>query len=121
METHADDQPKATYPDHPRSAPRWAARGSLLAAFLCFAMNCVFMQLTSEQPPEETRLANQVVGWSSLAVVFAGLFAGGWAAAIALRRRWTDTALLAGLGVLLNGGIVLLTLWMLLQIRMAQP
>ena len=121
METAPIDQPDTENADAPLAWPRWAARGSLLAAFLCFAINCVFMQLTSEQPPEETRLANQLVGWSSLAVVFAGLAAGGWAAAVALRRRWRDTALIAGLGVLLNGGILLLTLWMLFQIRLAQP
>ena len=105
----------------PRSAPRWAARGSLLAAFICFAMNCVFMQLTSERPVEETRLANTIVGASSLAVVFAGLIAGGWALALSIRGCWRDTAMIAAMGLLLNGGIVLLTVWMLYQIRAAGP
>jgi hypothetical protein len=107
--------------DAPLAWPRWAARGSLIAAFVCFTMNCVFMQLTSKQPPEETRLANQIVGWSSMAVVAGGLIAGGWALTESLRRGGRETAMIAALGLLLNSGIVLLTLWMLYSIRAAPP
>ncbi len=106
--------------DDSRAWPRWAARGSLLAAFVCFAMNCVFMQVTRNQPPQETELANQIVGWSSMAVVIGGIAAAACALAVAARRGWRETAVIAAAGLLLNGGIVLVTLWMLYQVSLAR-
>ena len=111
-----DSAPDQRYVNPP-SWPRWAARGSLLAAFVCFAMNCVFMQLTRKQLPSETELANQIVGWSSMAVVIAGLVAGAAAFVGGWKERSRETMVMAAMGVLINGGIVLITLWLLNQIN----
>jgi hypothetical protein len=81
-------------------------------------MNCVFMQLTRRQAPTETELANQIVGWTSLAVVIAGIVAGAAAAVRGWRNR--DTLVIAALGLALNVGIVLVTLWMLYQLSLAR-
>jgi hypothetical protein len=96
--------------------PRWASRASLLSAFVCFAMNCVFMQLTRKQLPSETELANQIVGWTSIAVVIAGLVAGGAAFLGGWKAHGRETMFMAALGILLNGGIVLVTVWLLYKI-----
>ena len=101
----------------PPSWPRWAARGALLSAFVCFAINCVFMQLTRDQPPSETILLNQIVGWSSMAVVVAGIAAGAAALAGGWKERSRETLVMAAMGLLFNAGIVLVTLWMLYVIR----
>ena len=103
------------------SWPRWAARASLAAVFVCFAMNCVFLQLTRNQPPSETELVNQIVGWSSMAVLIGGIVAGAAAFVGGWKMRSRETMVLAAMGVVFSGGIVLATLWMLYQIKLAQP
>ncbi len=99
--------------------PRWAARASLAAAFVCFAMNCVFMQLTRKQLPAETELANLIVGWSSMGVVVAGIAAGAAALAGGWKERTRETVVMAAKGLIINGGIVLVTLWLLYRIGQA--
>lgn len=84
-------------------------------------MNCVFMQLTRRQLPSETELANQIVGWASMAVVIAGIVAGAAAFVGGRKERSRDTLVMAAIGMLLNGGIVLVTLWMLYLIEAAGP
>ncbi|HUE74930.1 MAG TPA: hypothetical protein VMP01_28950 [Pirellulaceae bacterium] len=101
------------------SWPRWAARASLAAAFVCFAMNCVFMQLTRRQLPSETELANQIVGWASLAVLIAGIIAGAAAIIGGWKEPRRETLVLAAMGILLSGGIIGVTLWLLYQISQA--
>ena len=100
--------------------PRWAARASLTAAFVCFALNCVFMQLTREQLPSETELANQIVGSLGLAILIAGIVS----AAAALVGGWKhssrETLVLALMGILLNGGVIAAMLWLRNQIDKAQ-
>lgn len=98
------------------SWPRWAARASLAAALICFAMNCVFMQLTRQQLPSETELANQIVGWTSMAVLIAGIVAGAAAFVGGWKDARRETPVLAAMGILLNGGIIGVTLWLLYQI-----
>lgn len=107
---------KAKEAEDSHSWPRWLARASLMAAFLCFAMNCVLMQVTSKQQPQETQLASAIVGWSSLAVVIAGLVVGVVAGVYGWKSRDRDTLVIAALGAALNGGIVLVMLWLLYQI-----
>ncbi|HZL91606.1 MAG TPA: hypothetical protein VFB96_24765 [Pirellulaceae bacterium] len=102
------------------SWPRWAARASLLAAFVCFAVNCVFMQLTRQQAPSETALINQIVGWGTMTVVAAGILAGAAALAGAWRQRARETLVMAAMGLTFNVGIVLVTLWLLSLIRQAR-
>ena len=108
-------------PDDAHRWPRWAARGSLASAFVCFAMNCVFMQLTRRQLPSETDLANQLVGWGSLGVLIAGVVAGVAAIVGATGDRNRETLALAALGLLLNGGVIGVMLWLLNQISSVQP
>lgn len=90
-----------------------------MAAFLCFTINCVFMQLTGRQLPSETPVANLVVGWSSMVVVIAGLIAGFLGLAAGIRRRSLDTALIASIGLVLCGGIIFVRLWVLYVISRA--
>lgn len=91
-----------------------------MAAFVCFAMNCVFMQVTSKLPPNDTRLANLVVGWASLAALFAGVGAGVAAIIGGWRKQDRDTVAIAAMGLLLSGATMLLMLWMLYQIGRAR-
>lgn len=110
-------------PDPTRDAaawPRWAARASLAAAFVCFATNCVFMQLTRRQLPSETELANQIVGWSSMAVLIVGVIAGGAALVGSLKSGNRETFVMAVMGVFFNGGIIAATMWLLYQISQSR-
>lgn len=110
-----------TEPQSPSSQTepgRWAARLSILAAFVCFTLNCTFGQLTAKQKPDEVWLLNQLVGWTSLLVVFIGIGLGIYGLTIGLRRR-NETAGIAVIGLVLNFGIVFVMLWIMWLIRRA--
>jgi anti-sigma-K factor RskA len=78
------------------------------------------MHFTRNRPPNETLLLNQLVGWGSMAVVVAGIAAAAAALAGGWKEQSRETLLLAVLGLVLNVGIVLVTLWMLYVIRQAR-
>lgn len=90
-----------------------------MAAFVCFALNCVFMQVTDDLAPEDTRVANLAVGWASVTALVSGVGAGIAAIVGGWRERTRDTVAIAALGVLLSGGTLLLMGWMLYQIGRA--
>lgn len=100
-------------PQLPPTEPgRWAARLSILAAFVCFTLMCTFQQLTAKQ---------QLVGFiawayyliSTIASLFVlgGIGLGFYGLTIGLRNRSRDTAGIAVIGLVLNLGIVFIVVW----------
>jgi hypothetical protein len=102
----------------PTEPGRWAARGSILAAFVCFTLNCTFSQLTAKQQPGDVWWLTQLVGWTSMLVVAAGIGLGIYGLVIGIRRR-SETAGIAVIGLLLNSGIVFVMLWFMWMLRRA--
>lgn len=125
----------------PMNAPadrvRWIARLSLIAAFVCFAANCVSNRLLwqATRPPapdapavapaeRETAVAratlmSQIVSATTSLIVLAGVVLGALGVVLGLRRRQPETALLGLVGLLLNLGIIGLAVWMLVALRSA--
>jgi hypothetical protein len=100
------DSPPITEPG------RWAARLSIISAFVCFTLMCTFQQLTAKQ-----ELAG-VVAWAYYAIstlaslfVLGGIVLGFYGLVIGLRRRSLDTAGIAVIGLVLNLGIVFVVAW----------
>jgi hypothetical protein len=103
------------------SRARLAARLSILAAFLSCTLNCVFSQVAA-RAGQWLGDYSGVVSWFSLLVVLAGAtlgaagLVGGW------RRKSADTQVIAGLGLVLNAGIVFVVIWYFTFVRpAAQP
>jgi hypothetical protein len=103
----------------PAEPGRWAARGSILAAYVCFTLNCTFGQLTAKQQPGDVWWLTQLVGWTSMLVVAAGIGLGIYGLVIGIRRR-SETAPIAVIGLLLNLGIVFVMLWFMWMLRAAR-
>jgi hypothetical protein len=99
-----------------RSWSRQLARWSVLAAFLSCTLNCVFNQLASRAAAALGQF-DAVVGWASLLVVLAGIVLGAVSLTGGWRRRSVDTMVIAGIGLVLNGGIVFVVVWYFTMIR----
>ncbi len=116
------DSPHATTSDDvgaqsdARTWSRQLARGSILAAFLSCTLNCVFNQLASRAAATLGRF-DGLIDWTSLLMVLAGMalgvagMLGGW------RRKSPDTMVIAGIGLVLNGGIVFMVIWYFTIVR----
>lgn len=103
------------------STPRshLAARGSIFAALLCFTGNCLLNQLVIK-----FQLAG--AGWLSttVSVFTSGLVIGGVVLGViglvgGRRRGSSDTVGVAVIGLVLNLGIIALTIWALTVLRQA--
>ncbi len=101
-----------------KSSGRQLARLSIAAAFLSCTVNCLFSQLA-------LRAGSQLVGfgwlvdWASLALVLAGVVLGAVALVSAWRRKSSDTAAIAAIGLILNLGILFVIAWYFAIIRPA--
>jgi bacteriorhodopsin len=91
---------------------RWAARLSIIAAFVCFTLMCTIQQLTAKDELKGT------VAWVYYSVsvlassfVFLGIVAGFYGLMVGLKRKSTDTIGIAAIGLVLNLGIVGLVAW----------
>jgi hypothetical protein len=92
---------------------RLAARLAVIAAFVCFTMNCVLNQFILRGAPDQGRVWNLVVGSLSTLVVAAGVVLGAGALFVGIRRQDYDTAGIALIGLLLNLGILFVMFWAL--------
>jgi hypothetical protein len=99
-----------------RSWGRQLARWSVLAAFLSCTLNCVFNQLGARAAASLGQF-DKAVGWTSLLMVIAGAALGVAGLASGWRRRAVDTMVIAGIGLVLNGGIVFVVVWYFTMIR----
>ena len=99
-----------------RSTLRRLARLSIAAAFLSCTLNCVFSQLAS-RASSWLESYGWLVDWSSLAVVLAGVVLGAIGLRGGLRRKSADTTTIAGIGLVLNLGILLIVAWYFAVIR----
>lgn len=99
-----------------RSAARWLARLSILCVFVSCTLNCVFSQLASRASVARG-VAGSVIDWMSLAIVVVGIGLGLAGVAGGLRRRSLDTAVIGGIGLLLNLGIVFVVVWYFALVR----
>ena len=99
--------------DESKSWARVLARISILAAMLCLSMNCVFNQLNPKSTSADVMFWSRAVGTLSLAVVVAGIVCGLVAAIQSARSRATDTLVMAIAGLVLNVGIIGVTIWVL--------
>jgi hypothetical protein len=99
-----------------RSWGRQFARWSVLAALLSCTLNCVFNQLAARAAQSLGRL-DGLVGWTSLLVVFVGATLGLAGMVSGWRRRSADTMVIAGIGLVLNSGIVFVVVWYFVAIR----
>jgi hypothetical protein len=99
--------------DDAHTLGRWLARGSAMAAFVCFTLNCVLKQLLFKDGVPGGSVWNQVVGNLSMLVVLGGVVLGILGLIAGIRRGSRDTAGVAIIGLVLNLGIVFVTLWAL--------
>lgn len=113
--------PASAAPDERTPPGRWAARLSIMAAFVCFTLMCSFQQLTAKTPLDAVRWLYLVLNCVAMAVVLGGVVLGGYGLAIGLRRRSLDTAGIAVIGLVLNLGIVFVVVWGWWLIRQVGP
>ena len=103
----------------PTEPGRWPARLSIIAAYICFTLTCTFQQLTAKHKPgDDVWLLNQIVGWTSLLFVFAGIGLGIYGLVMGIRQR-SQTAGIAVIGLVLNLGIIFVMLWFMWMLRQA--
>lgn len=104
-------------PDHDAgSRARMLARLSIVAAFVSCTLNCVFGQVAARAGDWLGRF-DWLVGWSSLLIVLAGVTLGVVGILGGRRRKSVDTQIIAGLGLLLNLGIVFVVVWYFTVLR----
>ena len=109
----------ATAPDpDSKSSGRQLARLSIAAAFLSCTVNCVFSQLAS-RAGSQLIAVGWLVDWASLAVVVTGVVLGVIASVGGWRRRSSDTAAIAAIGLVLNLGILFVVAWYFAVVRPA--
>ena len=106
--------------DDSRTPARYAARMSVIAAFVCFTLNCVLNQFILKQQPASGKAWNLVVGSVSTLVVLGGIGLGIYGLVAGWRRRSLDTAMIALLGILLNLGILAVMAWALYVLSLAR-
>ena len=115
----------------PSSWPRRAARVSIIAALVCFTLQCTVFQLTAPKVPKpgpkQTEAAQPIsrarpavqrlVDSAGMALIvggfvlgLAGLFGG-------VQQRSTDIIVMALIGLLLNGGVLAIVGWYFLILR----
>jgi len=96
----------------PTEPGRWAARCSILAAFVCFTLMCTFQQLTAKKELVGF-VAWAYYGISTVASLFVlgGVALGFYGFVLGLRRRSLDTSGIAVIGLVLNLGLVFLVVW----------
>jgi hypothetical protein len=100
------------------SRARQLARLSIAAAFLSCTLNCVFSQVAS-RVGSQLGAYGWLVDWVSLAIVLAGValgaigLVGGW------RRKSSNTAAIAVIGLVLNLGILFVVVWYFAVVRPA--
>lgn len=99
-----------------RTWSRQLARGSILAAFLSCTLNCVFNQLASRAAASLGRF-DGLIDWLSLLMVLAGIALGVAGMLGGSRRKSPDTMVIAGIGLVLNGGIVFVVVWYFTMVR----
>lgn len=102
-----------------RSRARYAARISVACAYLCFTLSCAMNQLflrdaKSTNAQDALRLA---VDSLSMSVVVLGLLLGSYGLVAGIRARSRDTSLISCIGLVLNGGIVFVVVWVLWKVR----
>jgi hypothetical protein len=95
----------------------WAARGSIFAALGCFTGNCLVNRLVLVGELGEVSWLSTGVSVFTSGLVLLGLVLGGVGLFGGWRRGASDTIGVAVIGILLNLGIVALTIWALWVLR----
>lgn len=93
---------------------RWVARLSLVAAFVCFCANCVGNRLLWTQGGAGfAPTLSQVISIATSLCVLAGVVLGVAGIVLGWRVKQSETIVLAVMGLLLNLGIIGVTVWVL--------
>jgi hypothetical protein len=99
-----------------RTPARQAARAAIVAPFAAMLVNLLAGQLMEDNAPI-TNPVNLIAGTVSSLLLLAGVAMGVAGIVGGLRRRSHDTTMIAGLGLFLSGGAVLLTIWVVAFLR----
>lgn len=91
----------------------WAARGSIFSALGCFTGNCLVNRLVLGGQLGDASWLSTAVSLFTSGLVLLGLILGGVGLYSGWRRKASDTIGVAVIGLLLNMGIVALTIWAL--------
>lgn len=114
-----NDTDHATPPFAARRA-RWVARLSLVAAFVCFAANCVSNRiLWTHGVTGGAALASSIISFVTATLVLVGVVLGAVGIVLGRRVRSPETTVLAVMGLLLNLGIVAIAAWTIWTLRSA--
>jgi len=99
---------------------RWVARLSLVAAFVCFSANCVSNRLLWTQGGTGfAPTLSAVISILTSLCVLVGVALGVAGIVLGRRARQSETTMLAVIGLLLNLGIIGVTVWVLWVLRAA--
>lgn len=113
------------------SWPRRAARVSIIAALVCFTLQCTLFQLTAPkvpkpnaaeaeaaQPISRARPAVQrLVDSAGMALIVGGFVLGVAGLVGGVRERSSDIIAMALIGLFLNGGVLAIVGWYFLILR----
>lgn len=100
-----------------RSPARQAARASIVAPMAAMLVNLLAGQWMGDGEGDAAKLINLVGGSISSLLILAGVVLGIVGMVGGLRRRSHDTAMIAGLGLFLSGGYLILTIWVIVFLR----
>jgi len=93
---------------------RWVARLSIVAAFVCFSANCVGNRILWTQRAEEfAPLLSQVISIATSLIVLVGVGLGIAGIVLGRRGKQPETTVLGVIGLVLNLGIIGVTVWVL--------
>lgn len=100
----------------PTQRDRLAARFSNVAALACFSINCIANRILFNMPGHDPAW-DWIVGVLSSGCVFSGIAMGVYGLINGWRRKNSETATIAAIGLMMNLGIAAVTLWILTLLK----
>jgi hypothetical protein len=93
----------------------------MIAAVLCFLSQVAYAQLTAKEKQPGWTATDGVVAAVGVGLLVSGVVLAGVALYGAIRTKNYDTGVIAVIGLVINGGVLLFLAWYLLIIRPTLP
>jgi hypothetical protein len=101
--------------------PRHCARLAMIAAVLCFLSQVAYAQLTAKEKQPTWTAMDRAVASVGIGLLLSGVVLAGVALYGAVRTKNYDTGVIAVIGLVINGGVLLFLAWYVLVVRPTLP
>jgi hypothetical protein len=97
------------------------ARLAMIAAVLCFLSQVAYAQLTAKEKKPEWSTLDRVVASVGVGLLISGVVLAAISLYGAIRTSNYDTGVIAVIGLVINGGVLLFLAWYVIVVRPTLP